>query len=153
MDKSKKPGMTVLIPEQEVCGHTIRPWTLAQAIELAEDFDGATRDIVAAGLTMDQFQKDPMIVVKAIAPRLTRFIGVTIGVSAEEASELPMGDATLIALTIVRQNLNHLKNLLGPASEVLQDLAQSMSSGNSSGPSKPSSAEGTPSEPSSTSTG
>jgi len=138
MNKGKKADVTTLIPEQEVCGHVIRPWTLAQAVELAEDIDATARELVVAGLTMDQFQENPMAVVKAIAPRLSRFIAVTLGVDTEEAGQIPFGDATIIALTIMRQNINHLKNLLGPASEVLQGLALSMSSGNSSGPSKPS---------------
>lgn len=152
MEQSKKPCVGVLVPETEVCGHVIRPWTLVQAIELTDEIESTAKQLGKAGLTLDKFREDPMGLVKAIAPRLPRYIGVTLGIPEEEAGKLPVGDATLIALTIVRQNLNHLKNLFGPATVALRDLAVMMSSGNSSGPSKDSSPEDTPSEPSSEST-
>jgi len=153
MEQSKKPGVNTLVPDQEIGGHVIRPWTLAQVIELTDDIEDTAKTLVKAGLSMDKFQKDPMSLVKVIAPRLPRYIGVTLGIPEDEAGSLPVGDATLIALTIVRQNLNHLKNLFGPANQALRELALLMTlSGNSSGPSKDSSPEDTTSEPSSTST-
>lgn len=153
MNEGTKPGAAVLVPEQEVCGHVVKPWTLAQAIELTEDIEDAAKTLAKKGMTLDKFQENPVELVKAIAPRLPRFMGVTLGIPEEEAGGLPLADATLIALTIVRQNLNHLKNLLGPVSQALQALALEMSSGSSSGPSKPSSPEDTANEQSSTNTG
>lgn len=115
-----------LIPEESVAGYTVKPWTLAQVIALTEEIEAVAQDLGEKGATLDGFAEKPMETVKMVAPHLPKFLAVTLGIPVEEAGEMPAGDAVLVALTIVRQNINHIRNLFGPASEMLATLAGMM---------------------------
>ena len=128
----------ILFPDVEVEGYTIRPWTLAQAVALAPtlgDLLGIAKesgvgevlshfmDLIEPGQgeTKDAFakaQKEVIAVLPGLIPKFLphapKIIAVSAGISEKAAGELNLGKATVLLLSIVSQNVDHLKNFFGP---------------------------------------
>ena len=109
--------MAVLLPETEVSGYTVKPWSFGKFKKV---FPVVTGIIIPAlreaGVTSENFGEvlgeKGVEIVGAILPAITSLIAGTLDIPETEVDEMDFGQATAIGLTIVSQNIERLKNSL-----------------------------------------
>lgn len=134
----------VLFPEKEVEGLTLRPWSFGQIADLAPIFRRVAADIVGSGaLTVAELrslsevspaeQADTLANILAIVlPVAPDVIAKTLRLPLAEVRDWPPERGTRVFFAILMQNVEHLKNWLGP---VLR--SQTKVASGSPGPSTP----------------
>jgi len=123
--KTELPEGEMLFPEKQVAGYTVRPWTLGQIEQLAECFERVAYKCIEKGITSapKNLEVELPKIIGAVLPEISTVLSVTIdGLSVKDAKKFDLGTATLLILTIVHQNMEYLKNSLGPLKAMLKRL-------------------------------
>jgi len=106
------PDEAVLFPELEVAGHKIRPWSLAQAVELAPYLGHVRKLIQEEGITFENISDKWMVLIERGSALLPKLVSVSVGMTEKEAGELMLDDAGAILAGVVSCNWRYLKNSL-----------------------------------------
>lgn len=133
----------ILFPDAEVEGYTVRPWCLAQLVEVSEPLaavveiakqEGAADALLslvgmaeprkgkASGgktVPIDFLALLPGLILKSVR-HIPRILSVTLRVSEEEVGKLDLGKTTAILMAIFSQNYEYLKNYFGPDTRKLK---------------------------------
>ena len=135
MPEEEKNEAPILFPEIEAGGFRVRPWSLKQFFTLMPTFVQIAEALNARGVTWGAFED--MIkgterarlweILADLEPFLPGIIGVTVGCSAKEAEEMEFDRALSIALVILIQNVERIKNFSGLAKVATQSLLTSPS--------------------------
>lgn len=139
VDEKRLDG-AVLFPEVRIEGYTVRPWTLAQFVEVSVPLEevldvlkkegvsdlifgllrdsettrkGKVSDNKPEVLPVDLLALAPSLVLKCVR-HVPRILSVTLGISEEEIGRFHLGVTTAILLAIGTQNYEFLKNYFGP---------------------------------------
>lgn len=120
MMNEEKNSLEVLFPEEEIEGVKVRPWSLGQSVSLAPTFEKVIAEIKARGIEIDKLEEQIDQLVFAIFPHIIRIIHVTTGIEEKEIECWPISKGTAVVLTIMAQNMNHLKNSFGLTRQVFQ---------------------------------
>lgn len=122
-DKRKKdePDSSVLFPVK-VEGFEIKPWSFGQTIDLMPVWERVATRLQESGLKLNKLRTSEGVakLVKAILPEAPAVLSVTLGVTEEEVRGWDLQKASVIVLTVVNLNLDHLKNLPGLVSQAVQ---------------------------------
>lgn len=109
--------MAVLLPEVEIGGYVIKPWSFGRFKQVFPAVAGQLIPALkAAGVTLENAgevlaEQGPAII-GAILPALTPLIAATLDISEAEVDALDFDQAAAIGLTIIAQNVGRLKNSL-----------------------------------------
>jgi ABC-type branched-subunit amino acid transport system permease subunit len=135
VEEQQTAGLATLIDAEVIGGYTVKPWTLGNLREFAPLLPKLIAALQAGGIRgLDDVEKNPMALLVIAAEHVPAVIALTLRIPVVKAEEIPLDAATLIALTIVRQNLAYIRKLLGPAVALLQRAsAEATASGPSSG--------------------
>lgn len=102
-----------LLLEEEVDGYKIKGWTLRQWVALYPLLQQVCRQLQDAGCTWDGFADflaaNPMVLADAATAVIVPFLSQSLGISEEEAGELPLPLAVKLAIRILAKNIEHLK--------------------------------------------
>jgi hydrogenase-4 membrane subunit HyfE len=111
--QGEQPEELTLIPEKEIAGHTVKPWTLATMVKLAPVFMRTRKRALQEKIAID-IENDMTGFAMFLLPDVPEIVAITLGIPPKEAEDLVGGDAVVIVLTILQQNVSYLKNLVGP---------------------------------------
>jgi len=130
----------ILFPDEEVDGHIVRPWTLAQLVEASEEInavyeiakkDGAIDALsklvafadpskvgMAPGSKPGALPADLLAALPGLVLRSTKhipkIIAISLGKKVEEVERFNLGTTTAILVAVWTQNYDFLKNYFGP---------------------------------------
>jgi len=123
--KAERPEGEILFPEKQVAGYTVKPWTLGQIEELSACFERVAFKCVDKGvsISLDKLEAELPKIIGSALPEISTVLSVTIdGLSVEDAKKFDLETATLLILTVVHQNMEYLKNSLGPINIMIKQL-------------------------------
>jgi hypothetical protein len=112
-EPKEKTDAEVLFPEVEAGGFKVGPWTLGNVIDLAPIFRAMAVVVKERGIKPAEAEKRIPELLELALPFAPQIISVTVGITPAEARNLSVPRASVILLTIVSQNLEHLKNFFG----------------------------------------
>jgi hypothetical protein len=119
-------GDKVLFEDREIAGYTVRPWTLGQLVKLAPVFERVAVNFAARGLSLSAIgtalETSPMNVLTPLLPEIATVLSITLGKPIEEMEGLRADTVISVILVIVKQNVEYLKNSLGPVSDLLRQV-------------------------------
>lgn len=127
-DAEKKPtDGEILFPEVKVCGYTVRPWTFGDTAALGPEFRGMIRAIREEKVGFDDIEERFPEIVTLLLPFGPQVVAKTLHVPVAEVEKLSIGDATVLFLTIINQNMDYIKNsfglgLPGPLKRMMETL-------------------------------
>lgn len=136
-----KDDEQILFPDVVVAGYTVRPWTLGQAVDLAdalgsivdiigksgvggilskilESIDPEDTTLSGVAKTLMSGWKDIVRAIPATVPRILpyapKILSVSLSLSVEEVSKFDLGKTTELLKVVAIQNWDYLKNYYGP---------------------------------------
>lgn len=130
----EKTDQEVLFPEVEVGGVKVRPWTLKQFFGLLPVFMRMAEVLKEKGVELDQFEglKDDSEGVQKLfavlsnlsdaVPEINEVIARTIERTVEEVEKMEFDRSISIALVIIIQNAERIKNFSGLARSAVESL-------------------------------
>lgn len=113
MLQQEKTEMNTLFPEIEVQGYTIKPWTLGDLADMAMSIGQIIMSMRNYGITLEDIEKSIPELITIIFPYAPDIIAKTLKIDMGEARGLDPVKATEILLTILTQNIEHIKNSFG----------------------------------------
>jgi hypothetical protein len=119
MDQSE---LDILFPEIEVEGVRLRPWSLGQVVDLAPVFTALSKGMKENGITLTNIESRMDDFVLLVMPYMARIIAVSARLPEEEVRAWPLNKATMIAMSILSQNVEHLKNSFGLGRGLAREL-------------------------------
>lgn len=113
-----KDDLSILFPDIEIDGYTIRPWTFGNISDLAPEIGYLRTAFKNADLDIDidniDLNADLIAQIsELILPVAPQIIAKTTGKLVSEVRELEPDKALIILLKIIEQNINYLKNCFG----------------------------------------
>jgi hypothetical protein len=108
--------VTVLLSEVEIGPYTIKPWSFGRFKKVFPILAGLVPLLRDMGLTAENV-KEALLergleVVGAALPAISPLIAVTLDIPEEGVEEMDFGQAAVIGLTIISQNIEQIKNSL-----------------------------------------
>lgn len=124
MTQQEKTEMNVLFPETEVQGYKTKPWSLGDLSDMAYEIGQIIMIVREKKITLDKIEESIPELITIILPFAPAIISKTLKIGLAEARDMEPLRATEILLTIITQNLEHLKNsfgLVGLIKDQMQD--------------------------------
>jgi|GEM_PF-4906108 len=111
-----------LVEVEYIDKYEVRPWTLEKLEKLLPVLSTLAIKFKEAGITLESAEKKFMSAATLIIPQLKTIIGITVGVPEDEVSGLDLTLTVRLSLTIFKQNVLTLKNLLAPALQIMKEM-------------------------------
>lgn len=115
-----------LFTSAEVAGCTIQPWTLGQIKKLMPTFERLAVQFKTLGVApkdvLQIVKEDPFKVLTPCVDELGIILSITTGKTVEEVEGLHLREVVEMTLVIIHQNIEYLKNSLGPVLETVKRL-------------------------------
>lgn len=128
MATKKRSETSILSPEIEVSGFRIRPWTFEQFIDLLPSLIEIGEAIKSKGITLDaigDLRNNPRLIADiatVLGPFIPVIVSKTLAIEPEKVKGMDFDRVTSIALVILIQNAEKLKNFSGLGKEALRSL-------------------------------
>ena len=123
---TKKSEIDILFPEIEVEGYKIRPWTFGQLVDMSPIFRAIMAEAIKDGITFENIDKSVPSLVMIALPYAPDVISKTLEIDREEVRGWrELNKATVVLLTIITQNLEHIKNSSGLINQELAKIKPS----------------------------
>jgi len=126
--KKKKSEMEILSPEIEVGKYKVKPWSFEQFISVLPSLVAVGEILKEKKVFVDDIEslkKDAKKItelITAVGPLIPVIVAKTLRVEVSEVNEMDFDQATTIALLILIQNAEKLKNFSGLGKSALQSL-------------------------------
>ncbi|MEW6657243.1 MAG: hypothetical protein AB1424_01155 [Thermodesulfobacteriota bacterium] len=109
--------VAVLLPEVEIGGHEIKPWSFGKFKKVFPAVAGQlVPALKEAGLTLENFEEGLASrgaeIIGAAFPAFTPLIAASLDLPEAQVDEMDFDQAVTIGLTIISQNLGRIKNSL-----------------------------------------
>ena len=117
--EKKKSEEQILFPEIEIGKYTVKPWSFGVLFNISELLEQVLDKVEEKNL-MDMFDTGFISYISmarlftVAGPQVLKIISITLEEEEEEIKKLDMKDGIKIATTIYQQNLEILKNAVGP---------------------------------------
>jgi len=117
--ENKKSDEEILFPEVKIGGYVVKPWSFGILFSISELLEQVLDKIEEKNL-MDVFDTEFMSYISmarlftVAGSQVLKIISITLDEDEEEIKKLDMKDGIKIATTIYQQNLEILKNAVGP---------------------------------------
>lgn len=127
MSEEKNEGQ-ILSPEIEVGGFKVKPWSFDQFFSMLPIFAGAAAMLKAKDISFSEFEKlteDPEKLLKLICeagPVAREMVAKTIKVEPEEVGKMEFDRVISIALVVLIQNAERIKNFSGLGKTAMSSL-------------------------------
>lgn len=108
---TKKSDEEILFPEVDVQGTVVKPLTLDQSIKVVPKFQSIINKIKKKGITIDKIDSQIFDVIQLILPELKEILPEVVDIKKQDIGSMPIVKITNIAVTIIQQNYDLLKNL------------------------------------------
>jgi hypothetical protein len=134
-DEEEKNDAQILVPDIEVAGVKVRPWTMKQFFAMAPITMRIIQTLEAKEGGLSNFdalmkgEAKPETILQILAdlgPFVPEIISKTIDMPEEEVERMEFDKAMSIALVITIQNVEKLKNLFGLATAAIRALSARM---------------------------
>lgn len=126
MAEEKKGSETeTLLDYVEVGGYKIRPWGLVALQKLSPHLERIIIGMQTRGISIKDVKDGKGIekVVFSILPECADVVAITLNATLEEVDKIPPDKVPVIILTILKVNMNYLKNLSGPIMARIKEVA------------------------------
>ena len=126
--KKKKSETEILSPEIEVGKYKVKPWSFDQFISILPSLVAMGEFLKEKKIVVDDIEllkKDTKKItelITAVGPLIPAIVAKTLRVEVNEVNEMDFDQATTIALLILIQNAEKLKNFSGLGKSALQSL-------------------------------
>ncbi len=126
--KKKKSETEILSPEIEVGKYKVRPWAFDQFISILPSLASIGEILKEKGILIgdvESLKKDTKKItelVEAIGPLIPAIVAKTLRIEVSEVNGMDFDQATTIALLILIQNAEKLKNFSGLGKSAFQSL-------------------------------
>ena len=115
--------MERLVEEQEICGWKIRPWGITALAKLSPTFEAIYRGMKERGVSLKTMGENKEGIIFSLLPHAPAIIAVSLGIRESEIDEkVSPGDVMPIVLTIIRLNIEYLKNWSAPLTATVSIL-------------------------------
>jgi len=115
----EKNEAQVLSPETEVAGFKVKPWSFDQFFAMLPIFASAASVLKAKGISFSEFEKmteDPdklLNLICEVGPVAREMVAKTIKIEPDEVGRMEFDRVISIALVILVQNAERIKNFSG----------------------------------------
>ena len=126
--KKKKSETEILSPEIEVGKYKVKPWAFDQFISVLPSLVAIGEILKEKKITVDDIKslkedtKKITELITAVGPFIPAIVAKTLRVEVSEVNKMDFDQATTIALLILIQNAEKLKNFSGLGKSALQSL-------------------------------
>lgn len=126
--KKKKSETEILSPEMEVGSYKIKPWSFEQFVSVLPSLVEIGEILKEKKILIDDIEllrKEPKKIVElitAVGPLIPAIVAKTLRIEVSEVNGMDFDQATTIALLILIQNAEKLKNFSGLGKSALQSL-------------------------------
>ena len=130
MGDEKNEGQ-ILSPEMEISGFKVKPWSFDQFFAMLPIFASAASILKAKGISFSKLEKmaeDPEKLLNLICeagPVAREMVAKTIGMSPDEVGKLEFDRVISVALVILVQNAERIKNFSGLGKIAMSSLTVS----------------------------
>ncbi len=126
----KKNESEILHPEIEVAGVKVRPWTYDQFFDMLPLFLEASKTLKGRGIGLKDFEtatgdgdaEKILSLLLIFRPVIPDVVALTLGKEAEEIRRMEFDSVISIALMILIQNAERIKNFSGLGKMAMQAL-------------------------------
>lgn len=122
MAKTKKKKEKILFTDIKVEGYTVKPFSLGVTNQLAPSLEVIGTKLLEKGVTINNLDTEIPKVIFTILPELPAVFNVLLDEKIEVINEFHISKVLSITLVIMTQNLEYLKNSLGPLKQIIQAL-------------------------------
>ncbi len=116
MAKTKKDEVMVLLAEEKIGPYVIKPWSFGRfekVLPALIPMVPALENLGATASNIETFLEEKgLAVIGVMLPAIKGLIAATLEIEEREVAEMPLGQATVIGLTIISQNIGQIKNYL-----------------------------------------
>ena len=126
--KKKKSETEILSPEIEVGKYKVKPWSFDQFINVLPSLVAVGEILKEKKILVNDIEslkedtKKITELITAVGPLIPAIVARTLRVEVSEVNEMDFDQATTIALLILIQNAEKLKNFSGLGKSALQSL-------------------------------
>ena len=133
----KPTNAEVLLDGETVAGFNVRPWTISKCAALTPVFEKIAAEMKRRKLSFRDFftvtkdgEKEKVEVLNldqllfALLPLVPEIISKTLDITQEEVDTIPQDAVLTITVTIVKQNMDYLKNLFALTTGLLTAIRQ-----------------------------
>ena len=126
--------LCTLTDEIELCGFTLRPWSLSMLADLTPHIDRVITAFRARGVTLEKFLAAVQAksfdidtdILFCILPEIPAILSRTLKIGIEEVDMLDQEKVGILISAIGVQNLAWLKNLSRPLNYVMASMAEGL---------------------------
>jgi hypothetical protein len=124
----KKSELEILSPEIEILGRKIRPWTFEQFVALLPTLAKIGEEFKEKGITLEHLDavgddsRKIFDLLTAVAPSIPAVVAKTLRIEQGEVESMDYDQVITIAVVILIQNAEKLKNFSGLGRAALQSL-------------------------------
>jgi len=126
--KKKKSETEILSPEIEVGKYKVKPWSFDQFVAILPSLVAVGEILKEKKILVNDIEslkedtKKITELITAVGPLIPAIVARTLRVEVSEVNEMDFDQATTIALLILIQNAEKLKNFSGLGKSALQSL-------------------------------
>jgi hypothetical protein len=112
-EKEKKSEINKLFPTAKGIDYEIKPWSLGNLADLSNVLGSLILKVREEEIKIDDLDKKIPEMITWVLPYAPEIIAKTLNLDLKEVRDFPIDKATQIIITIISQNLEHLKNSFG----------------------------------------
>ncbi len=133
VEKAEKSEVGILHPDVQVAGYRVKPWSFDMFFDMMPVFLRGSEILKEQGITFENLEnlgsekdvKKIIFTLRAVLPILPEIVGTTLGIKTEKVREMEFDRVISIALVILIQNAERIKNFFGLGKTALQTLITS----------------------------
>lgn len=109
----------------EVDGLKIKPWGIGALAKLSPHLENIMRELKKRGVSLKDVRDGKGLegIVFSILPECPDMLSISLGVPKEEVDGYPTEKALRLIFTVVKLNMDYLKNWLGPLAATIREAA------------------------------
>lgn len=128
--KVEKSEQEILYPDIEVAGFKVRPWSFDQFFDMLPIFLQGSDILKANGISLEDFEglakerdtKKILSLLSVFRPIIPEVVSKTIGIEIETVKKMEFDRVISIALVILIQNAERIKNFSGLGKKAMETL-------------------------------